>query len=128
MTTDKIKVYENYEINPCRRSQEPDSLGKYHFEVCEVGEADVWTLYGHVHGEGVQAIGDFASHEAAEEVFFRITGSCKADACLRVMHAGKALLKAAETARRRAANQERLSVEDCDELSVAIAQATGRAA
>ena len=94
-----MKVYDNYEISPCRRYQEPDSPGNFYFEVCEPHEADVWTLYGHVTGEGVKAIGDFANREDAEEVFFQITGlkftgSYKADAHLRVMHTGQKLLEA----------------------------------
>jgi hypothetical protein len=94
-----MKVYDNYEISPCRRYEEPDSPGKFHFEVCEPEEADVWTLYGHIAGEGVEAIGDFTTQEAAIEVYTRITGlpftaSYEADARLRVMHAGPKLLEA----------------------------------
>ena len=43
-------------------------------EPCEPYEADFWTVYGHIPGEGVQAIGDFDTSEHAEEVFARITG------------------------------------------------------
>lgn len=94
-----MKVFDNYEISPCRRYEEPDSPGKYFFEVCEPHEADVWTLYGHVYGDGPHAIGDFATREYAEEVFFRITGiaftrSYRADAHLRIMHAAPKLLEA----------------------------------
>lgn len=42
-------------------------------EPCEPFEADFWTLYGHITGEGVQAIGDFDTCLHAEEVFARIT-------------------------------------------------------
>ncbi len=125
-----MKLFDNYEISPCRRYEEQDSPGKFYFEVCQPEEADVWTLYGHVKGEGVQAVGDFANREHAEKVFFSITGvkftgSYKADAHLRIMHAGQKLLHAAEAARRRAANDEKLSIQECDELSAAIAKATG---
>lgn len=94
-----MKVYDNYEISPCRRYEEPDSPGKFFFEVCEPHEADVWTLYGHINGQGVEAIGDFPTCKVAEEVFFRITGlkftgSYQAEAHLRVMHAGPKLLEA----------------------------------
>jgi hypothetical protein len=94
-----MTVFDNYEISPCRRFEEPDSPGKFYFEVCEPHEADVWTLYGHVNGEGVQAIGDFDTREHAEEVFFRITGlkftgSYTADAHLRLMHNAAKLLDA----------------------------------
>ena len=97
-----MKVFDNYEISPCRRYEEPDSPGRFFFEVCDPEEADVWTLYGHVYGDGPHAIGDFATREYAEEVFFRITGvrftgSYKADAHLRIMHAAPKLLEALKT-------------------------------
>jgi hypothetical protein len=69
-----MKVYDNYEISPCRRYEEPGSPDKFYFETCEPQEADVWTLYGHITGEGVEAIGDFPSRDAAEQVYYRITG------------------------------------------------------
>ena len=94
-----MEVYDNYEISPCKRYEEPDSPGKFFFEVCEPDEADVWTLYGHISGEGVQAIADFGTREYAEETFQRITGIPFAGprlvaARLRVMHAGQKLLEA----------------------------------
>ena len=94
-----MKVYDNYEISPCTRTEEPDKPGHFYFEVCEPREADVWTLYGHIDGEGVEAIGDFATREHAEEVFRRITGihftgSREVPARLRVMHAAPELLEA----------------------------------
>jgi hypothetical protein len=30
-----MKVFDNYEISPCHRYEEPDSPGNYYFEVCE---------------------------------------------------------------------------------------------
>ena len=94
-----MKGYDNYEISPCTRTEEPDKPGHFYFEVCEPHEADVWTLYGHIVGEGVEAIGDFATREHAEEVFRRITGihftgSREVPARLRVMHAAPELLEA----------------------------------
>ena len=94
-----MKVYDNYEISPCTRTEESDKPGHFYFEVCEPHEADVWTLYGHMDGEGVEAIGDFATREHAEEVFRRITGihftgSREVPARLRVMHAAPELLEA----------------------------------
>ena len=99
MTNANLKVYDNYEISPCKRYEEPDSPGKCYFEVSEPHEADVWTLYGHIDGEGVEAIGDFATREHAEETFQRITGIAFAGtrevaARLRAMHAGPKLLEA----------------------------------
>ena len=100
-----MKVYDNYEISPCTRTEEPDKPGHFYFEVCEPREADVWTLYGHIDGEGVEAIGDFATREHAEEVFRRITGihftgSREVPARLRVMHAAPELLAALKDAHR----------------------------
>jgi hypothetical protein len=66
--------FDDYEIHPCTRTEEPDSPGHFYFEQCEPAEADVWTLYGHIPGQGVEAIGDFDTREHAEEVFARITG------------------------------------------------------
>ena len=98
-----MKVFDNYEISPCKRFEEPDSSGKFYFEVCEPAEADVWTLYGHINGEGAQAIGDFATREHAEEVYSCITGqpfpaSYQSRDWLRVMHAGQKLLEALKAA------------------------------
>jgi hypothetical protein len=94
-------VYDNYEISPCRHCEEPGKPGHQYFEVCEPQEADVWTLYGHLEGQGVEAIGDFSSREAAEDVYYRITGEAYgsheqvADR-LRLMHAAPLLLEALE--------------------------------
>ena len=98
-----MKVYDNYEISPCRRYEEPDAPGKFYFEVSEPHEADVWTLNGHIRDEGVEAIGDFTTRGHAEETFQRITGieftgSREVNARLRVMHAGPKLLEALKVA------------------------------
>lgn len=84
--------YDNYEISPCQRFEQPDKPGHFYFEVCEPHEADVWTLYGHLPEGGAEAIGDFDSREHAEQVFQRITGIPFGDhntvaARVRLMHA-----------------------------------------
>jgi hypothetical protein len=71
--------FDAYEIQPSRCFEEPDSPGQFYFEVCNPNEADVWTLYGHIPGRGVEAIGDFATYQHAEEVFARITGRSYSD-------------------------------------------------
>ena len=38
-------------------------------EQCTDDEADFWTLFGHINGQGVEAIGDFSSREAARRSF-----------------------------------------------------------
>ncbi len=135
-----MKVYDNYEISPCRRYEEPDSPGKFYFEACEPDEANVWTLYGHIEGGGVQAIGDFSTREAAEQVYFRITGqpftgSYQADARLRVMHAGQKLLEALVAIKTWwmstpafEEGTDDMPPEIFDAMCAAISEATGRAA
>ena len=129
-----MKLFDNYEISPCRRYEEPDSPGKFYFEVCEPHEADVWTLYGHVNGEGVQAIGDFTNRESAEEIFCRITGlkfigSYTADAHLRIMHMGHELLTALKELAQHAnedcprENRTRHFTDALDQAHAAIAEA-----
>jgi hypothetical protein len=96
-----MKTFDNYEISPARRYDDaglPDPNGMY-YEVCAPHEAEVWTLYGHIPGEGVQALGNFDTREHAEDVFFRITGveftgSYAACAHLHAIHAGSKLLQA----------------------------------
>jgi hypothetical protein len=92
-----MKPYDNYEISPCTRTEEPDRPGIFYYEVCEPHEADVWTLYGHSPEGGVEAIGDFATREHAEQTFQRITGvpfgtHDEVAARVRLMHAGPRLL------------------------------------
>lgn len=91
-------VYDNYEISGCK--ERGDGPERY-IEVAGDGETpDFWTLYGHIDGQGVEAIGNFRSREDAEEVFYRITGqeftgSYQADDRLRLMHAAPKLRDAA---------------------------------
>jgi len=66
--------FDNYEIHPCRRFQEDGDRIRFYYETCEPHEADIWTLYGHIPGQGIEAIGDFETREHALEVFARITG------------------------------------------------------
>jgi hypothetical protein len=96
-----MKVYDNYEISGCHRLDDagrPDPNGAY-TETCADSEARFWTLYGHINGEGVEAIGNFKTREAAERVYASITGlpftgSYRAEPRLRVMHTGPKLLEA----------------------------------
>jgi hypothetical protein len=97
MTTHTFKTFDCYEIGPCRRIELPDPPGGFDFEACEPDEADVWTLYGHISGEGAQSIGDFPNRNEAEEAFSRITGIPFATPReimdrVQIMHAGPKLL------------------------------------
>jgi hypothetical protein len=63
--------FDGYEIHGLRRS------GKGKDRCCEQvpdDEAQFWSLYGHIPGQGVECIGDFITREHAEEVYARITG------------------------------------------------------
>ena len=66
--------FDAYEIAPCRRFREDGDRERFYYEPCKPEEADVWTLYGHIPGEGVEAIGDFTTREQAEHIYARITG------------------------------------------------------
>ncbi|VTU01647.1 hypothetical protein CL52_16505 : Uncharacterized protein OS=Magnetospirillum gryphiswaldense MSR-1 v2 GN=MGMSRv2_2605 PE=4 SV=1 [Gemmataceae bacterium] len=66
--------FDDYEIQPCRPVRDTDKPHMSSVELCEPFEADFWTLYGHIPGEGVMAVGDFDTREHAEEVYARITG------------------------------------------------------
>jgi len=91
-----MKPFDNFEIHGCIEIDDPD--GSY-TEQCPDADAEFWTLYGHIPGEGVMAIGDFSTREGAEEAFQRITGIPygsheEVEARVRVMHAGPRLLEA----------------------------------
>ena len=114
-------VYDNYEISGCLRidgAGQPNRRGKY-IEPCDDREAHFWTLYGHIHGQGVEAIGDFDSREAAEEVFYRITGmpytGANVAGRLRLMHAAPLLLAALEPYAVEAINLAQLANGDDNE-------------
>jgi hypothetical protein len=118
--------FDDYEIHGIK------VYGKGRRRFCEqVDDADAtsWSLFGHVAGQGLHCIGDFATRAHAEEVFARITGlpydtDRDVAAHLRAMHAAPKLLEAAETAWRRAANHERLTFEECNRLCAAVVAAT----
>lgn len=129
-------VYDNYEISGCRRidvTGRPNPRGKS-VETCGDGDAQFWTLCGHIDGQGVEAIGDFSSREAAEDVHFRITGSQYAGpneaARLRLMHAAPRLLASLASLVRQADEdcpselRSRHFVDALEEASDAIAAAT----
>lgn len=64
----KLLPFDAYEIHGCRDfggsvEQVPDA------------QAQFWSLYGHIPGEGLECIGDFISRSHAEEVLQRIAGN-----------------------------------------------------
>lgn len=63
--------FDAYEIHGVREYGEGDDAS---CEQVPDEPAEFWSLYGHIPGQGVDCIGDFATREHAEEVFARITG------------------------------------------------------
>lgn len=52
-----------------------DELGNY-LESVDDSEAEAWSLYGHLPGEGLKSIGVFPTREQAEAVYAGLTGLC----------------------------------------------------
>lgn len=69
------KKFDSYEIHPCIIIETCDKTGKQVVEQCDdIKDADFFTLYGHVTGEGIFAIGDFKNYADAKEIYAQITG------------------------------------------------------
>jgi hypothetical protein len=67
----EIVRFDAYEVHGVREFD--DGAGKYCEQVPD-DEAEFWSLYGHIPGQGLECIGDFKTRELAEEVNARITG------------------------------------------------------
>ena len=67
----EIVRFDAYEVHGVREFD--DGAGKYCEQVPD-DEAESWSLYGHIAGQGLECIGDFKTRELAEEVYARITG------------------------------------------------------
>ena len=63
--------FDGYEISGVREFY---NGSRTYCEQARDAEADYWSLYGHIPGEGVECIGDFKTRSFAEEVYTRITG------------------------------------------------------
>ena len=72
--------FDAYEIHGMRRfpgqgtEDEPVGLAIDDCEQAPDDRAQFWSLFGHIPGQGLECIGDFATRQHAEEVFARITG------------------------------------------------------
>ena len=66
--TDNLIPFDTYEIHGCK---------EYCNAVEQVAEeeAQFWSLYGHIPGQGLECIGDFKTRNHAEEVLSRIIGN-----------------------------------------------------
>lgn len=65
-----VTPFDGYEVHGVRR------YGRGKSSYCEQvpdEEAQFWSVYGHIPGQGVDCIGDFTTREHAEEVVARIT-------------------------------------------------------
>jgi len=63
--------FDAYEVHGVKKYEESGS--KFCEQVSD-NEADFWSLYGHIPGQGLSCIGDFRTREYAEEIYARITG------------------------------------------------------
>jgi hypothetical protein len=74
--------FDDYEVHGVKRfdatpGQEEEPRGQViagHYEQVDDAEADFWSLFGHIPGQGLDCVGDFSTREHAEEIFARITG------------------------------------------------------
>ena len=78
--------FDDYEIHGMKRlsgclGSEQEPVGRVIDNCEQVSEhdAEFWSLFGHIPGQGVDCVGDFATREHAEEVFARITGRSYAE-------------------------------------------------
>jgi hypothetical protein len=70
----QIVRFDVYEIHGVREYHgAPFGRGTYGEQVPD-NEAQFWSLFGHIPGQGLDCIGDFRTREHAEEVYARITG------------------------------------------------------
>lgn len=70
-TNDLPTPFDDYEISGVAK------FGTGNDRYCERvsdHEAQFWSLYGHIPGEGAECLGDFKSRAVAEEIYARITG------------------------------------------------------
>jgi hypothetical protein len=75
-STTEIIRFDDYEIHGVREYHgAPFGQGTYCEQVPD-DEAQFWSLYGHIPGQGLECIGDFKTRVHAEEVYARITGRC----------------------------------------------------
>lgn len=64
-------AFDAYEIHGIRE------IGRGKMRHCEQvadAEAEFWSLFGHIPGQGLECIGDYKTRELAEEMYARITG------------------------------------------------------
>jgi hypothetical protein len=66
--------FDDYEIHGVREYHgAPFGQGKYNEQVPD-DDAQFWSLFGHIPGQGLDCIGDFKTRQHAEEIYAHITG------------------------------------------------------
>jgi hypothetical protein len=63
--------FDDYEIHGVKDFHE---VGVRWCEQVSDNEAEFWSLFGHIPGQGLDCIGDFKTREHAEEIYARIIG------------------------------------------------------
>jgi len=73
--------FDDYEIHGIRRlnaipgqEEDPEGIVIGDCEQVDDSQAEFWSLFGHIPGQGLDCIGEFTTREHAEEVYARITG------------------------------------------------------
>jgi len=66
-----IAPFDDYEIHGVREFG--DGIARFCEQVPDA-EAEFWSLFGHIPGQGLEGIGDFKTRQHAEEIYARITG------------------------------------------------------
>lgn len=66
-----VTCFDAYEVHGVR---EFDQDTTPYCEQVPDSEAEFWSLYGHIRGQGVECIGNYKTREAAAEIYARITG------------------------------------------------------
>lgn len=79
-STALLVPFDAYEVHGMKRlpssGQEEEPIGRV-IENCEMvpdDQAEFWSLFGHIPGQGIDCIGDFDSRQRAEEILARIAG------------------------------------------------------
>ena len=114
-----LEPLDEYEIHGCRKISE---FGHAWVEQSADEDAQFFTLYGHIPGRGVDAIGDFTNRELAEEILLRLNPAVKAAASelLAALDYFFNIMNDAESSRRKGYIQQSI-----DQARAALAAAKG---